>query len=218
MSIFNNFYVSLYRFPTRWPGIRFAMPPSVLLAVNNEGRAYTLSTSSSAWREFLYLGLDFKKISAIPYFIWALASDRQVYVHVHSVDVPIRICETSYENERWYPGSGYSQSLLPTDRPRFSSEDGLIERDTNNIRLPSHAWQWEDEWKLDLTLGGETLNYDGWTYAVDFPRQYNAEKAWSHCVRRRKWIRWRRYSALNSWCAIGPLHKDPTEEPFIGKN
>lgn len=39
--------------------------------------------------------------------------------------------------------------------------------------------------------------------------------AWSHCVRRRKWIRFRRYSALNSWCAIAPLHKDPTEEPFI---
>lgn len=61
------------------------------------------------------------------------------------------------------------------------------------------------------------MNHDGWTFAVDFPRQYHSKMAWSHCVRRRKWIRFRRYSALNSWCAIGPLHKDPTEEPFIGK-
>lgn len=35
-------------------------------------------------------------------------------------------------------------------------------------------------------------------------------------MRRRKWIRYRRYIALNSWCAIAPLHKDPTKEPFIG--
>lgn len=38
-----------------------------------------------------------------------------------------------------------------------------------------------------------------------------------HFVRRKKWIRFRRYSALNSWCAIGPLHKDPTEEPWLGE-
>lgn len=34
-------------------------------------------------------------------------------------------------------------------------------------------------------------------------------------MRRRKWVRYRRYSAMNSWCAIAPLHKDPTKEPFI---
>lgn len=28
-------------------------------------------------------------------------------------------------------------------------------------------------------------------------------------------MRFRRYSALNSWCAVAPLHKDPTQEPFI---
>lgn len=117
------------------------MPPSLLFAVNNEGRAYALSTGNSAWREFLYLGLEFKKLSAVPHFIWAIGSDRQVYVHVHSLDVPIRVCEVSYENERWYPPGGWSQTLLPTDRPRFSSEDGILDRDTHNIRLPSMAWQ-----------------------------------------------------------------------------
>jgi tectonin beta-propeller repeat-containing protein 1 len=136
---FESFFVS--RNATAWPKARYKMPSTLLFSVNNEGRAYALSTGNSAWREFLYLGLEFKKLSAVPHFIWAIGSDRQVYVHVHSLDVPIRICETSYENERWYPPSGWSQSLLPTDRPRFSSEDGLIDRNIESVRLPSMAWQ-----------------------------------------------------------------------------
>lgn len=117
------------------------MPSTLLFAVNNEGRAYALSTGNAAWREFLYLGLEFKKLSAVPHFIWAIGSDRQVYVHVHSLDVPVRICEASFENERWYPPGGWSQTLLPTDRPRFSTEDGTGDRDIQRIRLPSMAWQ-----------------------------------------------------------------------------
>lgn len=191
------------------------MAPTLLFATNNEGRAYALSTGNTAWREFLYLGLEFKKLSAVPHFIWAIGGDRQVYLHVHSLDVPIRVCEVSYENERWYPGSGWSQSLLPTDRPRFSTEDGLFDRDIEKIHLPSLAWQWDGDWQLDLTLESQPLNHDGWTYAVDFPRQYHPKMSTFTCVRRRKWIRFRKYCALNSWCAINPLHKDPTEEPFI---
>lgn len=61
------------------------MPSTVLFATNNEGRVYALSTGSSAWREFLYLGLEFKKVSAVPHFMWAIGGDRQVYVHVHGM-------------------------------------------------------------------------------------------------------------------------------------
>lgn len=77
------------------------------------------------------------------------------------------------------------------------------------------AWQWDGEWHLDLNLEGQPLDHDGWSYAIDFPAKYQAKKAWNSCVRRRKWVRFRRYSALNSWCAVAPLHKDPTQEPFI---
>lgn len=72
------------------------------------------------------MGLEFKKISAVNHFIWAIGTsgtwihvcaasnvivivsggDRQVYVHVHGLDVPIRIKEEVYENERWYPIEG----------------------------------------------------------------------------------------------------------------
>lgn len=54
------------------------------------------------WREFTYLGLEFKRLSAVPHFMWAIGGDRQVYVHVHGLDIPIRIKEETYENEVIY--------------------------------------------------------------------------------------------------------------------
>lgn len=75
------------------------MPSSLLFAINNEGRVYALSTGNAAFREFLYSGLEFKKISAVPHFLWAIGGDRQVYVHVHGLDIPIRVKEEAFENE-----------------------------------------------------------------------------------------------------------------------
>lgn len=75
------------------------MPSSLLFAINNEGRVFGLSTNGTKWREFVYLGLEFKHLSAVPHFMWAVGGDRQVYVHVHGLDIPIRIKEEAYENE-----------------------------------------------------------------------------------------------------------------------
>ncbi|XP_066589836.1 tectonin beta-propeller repeat-containing protein [Prorops nasuta] len=191
------------------------MPSSYLYGINNEGRVFGLSTSGSVWREFMYLGLEFKQLSAVPHFMWAIGGDRQVYVHVHGLDVPIRIKEETYENERWLPIEGFSGRLLPTDRYNFSNQDGTIDRSRDKVKLPSMAWQWEGDWHIETTLDGQPLDHDGWTYAVDFPATYSTKKQWKSCVRRRKWVRYRRYSAMNSWCAIAPLHTDPTKEPFI---
>lgn len=105
--------------------------------------------------------------------------------------------------------------MLPTDRFHFSSADGTVCRDIEKIRCPSMAWQWEGSWELELTHEGSALDHDGWTYALDFPATYYVEKHWKSYVRRRKWFRYRRYTALNSWCAVSALHKDATEEPFI---
>lgn len=163
----------------------------------------------------MYLGLEFKTLSAVPHFLWAVGGDRQIYLHVHGLEIPIRVKEESYENERWLPLEGFSGRLLPTDRYHFSSQDGTKDRSIDRIRLPSMAWQWEGDWQLEHTLDGQLLDHDGWSYAVDFPAQFGPVKQWKSCVRRRKWIRYRKFSALNSWCAIAPLHKDPTQEPFI---
>lgn len=191
------------------------MPSTYLYAINNEGRVFGLSTSGNMWREFMYLGLEFKQLSAVPHFMWAIGGDRQVYVHVHGLDFPIRIKEETYENERWLPLEGFSSRLLPTDRFNFSNHDGTVDRSRDKVKLPSMAWQWEGDWQIETTLDGQPLDHDGWTYAIDFPATYFPKKNWKSCVRRRKWVRYRRYSAMNSWCAIAPLHKDPTKEPFI---
>lgn len=71
----------------------------MLFAVNNEGKIFGLSTNGTKWREFQYLGLEFKHVSAVPNFLWAVGSDRQIYVHVHGLDIPIRIKEEAYENQ-----------------------------------------------------------------------------------------------------------------------
>lgn len=79
--------------------IHVKMPSSLLFGINNEGRVHTLSTSGTIWRELPYVGQEFKKLSAIPHFLWALGGDHQIYVYVHGLDIPIRVREEAYENE-----------------------------------------------------------------------------------------------------------------------
>jgi hypothetical protein len=86
------------------------MPSSLLFAINNEGRVFGLSTTGTKWREFLYLGLEFKHLSAVPHFMWAVGGDRQVYVHVHGLDIPIRIKEEAYENEVMFRSTKYHEN------------------------------------------------------------------------------------------------------------
>jgi tectonin beta-propeller repeat-containing protein 1 len=50
---------------------------------------------------------------------------------------------------------------------------------------------------------------------MDFPAEFYAKKGLTSCVRRRKWVRHRRYVATNSWSAVPGIHKDMSEEPFI---
>lgn len=75
------------------------MPSSLLFGINNECRVHTLSTTGSMWRELPYVGQEFKKLAAVPHFLWALGGDHQVYVYVHGMDIPIRVREEAYENE-----------------------------------------------------------------------------------------------------------------------
>lgn len=77
----------------------FKMPSSLLFGINNEGRVHTLSTTGTMWREIPYAGQEFKKLSGVPYFLWALGGDHQIYVYVHGLDIQIRVREEAYENE-----------------------------------------------------------------------------------------------------------------------
>lgn len=47
--------------------------------------------------------------------------------------------------------------------------------------------------------------FQGWTYAIDFPATYTRDKKWNSCVRRRRWIRYRRYKSQDTWAKVwGP--------------
>ena len=67
--------------------------------------------------------------------------------------------------------------------------------------------------ELSSTFGHfHRLNFfQGWTYAVDFPAEYHPKKGFTSCVRRRKWIRYRKYVALDTWSAVPGIGKDATE-------
>lgn len=52
----------------------------------------------------------------------------------------------------------------------------------------------------------------GWTYAIDFPATYTRDKKWNSCVRRRRWIRYRRYKSQDTWAKI-PSEDDPQQLP-----
>lgn len=132
------------------------MPNTLLFATNNEGRIYALSTGSTVWKEFQYSGLDFKKITSVQNIIYAVGGDRQIYVLVFGLDIPIRVKEVTYENERWFPIEGFGNRLLPTDRHKFSTEDGTENRAIELIRLPSACWIWEGtSIKLNIQLYSE---------------------------------------------------------------
>lgn len=44
--------------------------------------------------------------------------------------------------------------------------------------------------------------FQGWTYAIDFPATYTRDKKWNSCVRRRRWIRYRRYKSRDTWAKV----------------
>ena len=89
-----------------------------------------------------------------------------------------------YENQRWFPFTGWTSNLLPTDRFPFSSKDGKqeLKKETFIIR--------ENEKLIkDWTINLENCDKNGWEYAIDFPAKYTPTKNTLSCVRRRKWIR-----------------------------
>jgi tectonin beta-propeller repeat-containing protein 1 len=136
-------------------------PGSTAFAVNSSGRIFGLRCDRDyRWVELPYLGLDFKRLSATHNSLWALGGDHQIYVCVFGVEIPIRVKEESFENQRWNPMDGFSEKLLPTDRPKFSTIDGLHDRQKDKIKLPTMAWQWESPWYVDTRLDGKQLEKD----------------------------------------------------------
>jgi len=68
---------------------------------------------------------------------------------------------------------------------------------------------------VDTNIEGEPLGPEGWTYAIDFPMKFGSERRWNSLVRRRKWLRFRRYVSVNQWALLESIHGDFVAEPFI---
>ncbi|XP_067317592.1 tectonin beta-propeller repeat-containing protein 1 [Anolis sagrei] len=188
-------------------------PGSLLWAVDVFGRVYTLSAAGHTWERLCRDGQrEFKRVSATKQCCWGIACDHQVYVYVHAGDLPIRCQEEAYENQRWNPVTGFCEKLLPSDRWQWSDATGLEPRALGGFALPSPHWEWEEDWHLDQNCAGEPTGKGGWTYAMDFPAAYTKEQRWNSCVRRRRWIRFRRYVARDTWAQI-PSPEDPKQLP-----
>ncbi|KAM3591466.1 uncharacterized protein V6R79_002350 [Siganus canaliculatus] len=189
------------------------MPVSLLWAVDVYGRVYSLSTAGQQWELCRDTQMEFKRVTAAQQCCWGIACDNNIYLNVHASDLPVRYQEETYENQRWNPVDGFSERLLPSDRWQWSDVTGLQHQPLDSFQLPSSSWEWEGDWYSDENFEGEPTEKGGWSYAIDFPATYTKDKKWNSCVRRRRWIRYRRYKAMDTWAKI-PSQQTTLPDPF----
>ena len=122
---------------------------------------------------------------------------------------PQPVVEETWENERSdRVTSNWRSPFLPTDRERWSDEQGKRERKREDITLPGPEWRWQDEWHVDMGYGlvGKEIDGEGWTYGVEFPgftlNRIKRTHREMDGVRRRRWIRTR--------VPLPPAMDDPT--------
>ncbi|KAG9264374.1 tectonin beta-propeller repeat-containing protein 1-like [Astyanax mexicanus] len=191
------------------------MPGSLLWAVDVYGRVFRLCSTGGRWERSKDVLLELKRVTAAEQGCWGIGCDHQVYLNVLPSDVAIRHQEETYENQRWNPVEGYTDTLLPTDRWQWTDESGQKPQPLHSFHLPSDNWEWEGDWYVDdESCGRESTATGGWEYAVDFPATFTKEKKWNSCVRRRRWLRYRRYKARGSWAKVPLDRGQPPPEPF----
>ncbi|XP_061604739.1 tectonin beta-propeller repeat-containing protein 1 [Phyllopteryx taeniolatus] len=188
------------------------MSTTLLWAVDVYGRVYSVSTAGQRWVRADDSLLELKRVTAGKGRCWGIGCDHQVYLNMIPHETPIRYKEETYENQRWNPVDGFTDTLLPTDRWPWSDVTGMNPQPLHSFQLPSRSWEWEGDWYVDHSCGGEPSQTGGWDYAVDFPANFSPDKKWNSCVRRRRWIRYRRYTAQGTWAKIPLDH--PRKPPL----
>ncbi|KAM6913664.1 tectonin beta-propeller repeat-containing protein 1 isoform 2-T2 [Lycodopsis pacificus] len=177
------------------------MPITLLWAVDVYGRVYSLSTAGQRWERADDMLLELKRVTAGKGRCWGIGCDHHVYLNMMPSETSIRYREETYENQRWNPVDSFTDTLLPTDRWPWSDVTGMNPLPLHSFELPSRSWEWEGDWYVDQSCG-EPNQTGGWEYAVDFPANFSPDKKWNSCVRRRRWIRYRRYTAQGTWAKI----------------
>jgi regulator of replication initiation timing len=85
------------------------------------------------------------------------------------------------ENERYYPIVGWTKTLLPTDRAKYTAADGTTPMPApHEYVLHGKYERWTGDWRVENCGSG-----DGWLYAVDFPAGHYTQNFKTACVRRR---------------------------------
>ena len=80
------------------------MSGSKLWFVNNSGQTFTLSSAKEKSTPLLDYSSDdsitmVKRVVASNWCAWGLGHDHRAYVYVSHSDVPIRVSETTFENQ-----------------------------------------------------------------------------------------------------------------------
>ncbi|CUG91539.1 membrane-associated protein, putative [Bodo saltans] len=92
-----------------------------------------------------------------------------------------------FENERWFPLSGWCPKRLPSDRPHFSSKDGKTALDPLKWTMP-HGYEWIGDWTIDKEHA-KGNDAEGWRYGFAWGTHFQPTMTGSTFVRRRRWMR-----------------------------
>ncbi|CAM0142138.1 ARS-binding factor 1 [Umbelopsis sp. WA50703] len=114
-----------------------------------------------------------------------------------------RVKESSlYENQRWWPGSGFTPQMLRTERGPWSDISGTIPLPSKYEHKPPAGYKWvDDDWKLDKTgpwkqnfLGVVEPDEGGWVYSNSEweplgKKKDSGDGSKRDLTRRRRWVR-----------------------------
>lgn len=111
----------------------------------------------------------------------------------------------------WFQVS-FSEIILSTNVTEYQTGVFYVDNFVDN--LPD-AMISKLEFSDLKSKSGNDFSPQGWQYANDFYSPFSSERRLLSLVRRRKWIRFRRFSALDRWLYIHSPYEDHTLDPFV---
>ena len=90
------------------------MPKSCFWALDRSGQMFYLNLNDMKWRTEKpnVAKQSFKKLSAQEHCAWGIGANQRVYMCVFASDIPIRVQESCFENQRWSMLQGWSAKAV----------------------------------------------------------------------------------------------------------
>lgn len=177
--------------------------------IDQTTKSTNIATNSNKAQEQQDNQILFKCVSSCKNSLWAVSCDHRVYLFVFSLTNKIVEKFDFYENQRWNFISGFSDKLLPTDRPKFSNFEGTKSTPKDSFQLPSNNWRWKDK---DWSIGD-------WLYAPDFSleKAFQPEKTMLSMVRKRRYTRTAEFYKFDQWIEIDSINVDDKCQDPMGR-